>query len=80
MMYALWNETNADKPYGEMGCGHAPHPWVPASVNSLLAGQKERDLKFLKNAKMDNGIACELGATQKEKPFCRFMRNFTVRN
>jgi uncharacterized protein len=49
----------AGKPYEEVGCGHAPHPWVLASVNSLLAGQKDRALKFLKSAKMDNGIACE---------------------
>ncbi|HJT24970.1 MAG TPA: glycoside hydrolase family 125 protein, partial [bacterium] len=49
----------AGKTYEEVGCGHAPHPWVLASVNSLLAGQKDRALKFLKNAPMDNGIACE---------------------
>ena len=49
----------AGKPFEEVGCGHAPHPWVLASVNSLLAGQKDRALKFLKSAKMDNGIACE---------------------
>ena len=49
----------AGKPFEEVGCAHAPHPWVLASVNSLLAGQKDRALKFLKNAKMDNGIACE---------------------
>ena len=47
------------KAFEEVGCGHAPHPWVLAAVNSLLSGQKERALKFLKNAKMDNGIACE---------------------
>lgn len=49
----------AGKKFEEVGCGHAPHPWVLASVNSLLAGQTDRALKFLKNAKMDNGIACE---------------------
>lgn len=49
----------AGKPFEEVGCGHAPHPWVLASVNSLLAGQKDRALKFLKSAKMDNGLACE---------------------
>lgn len=49
----------AGKPYEEVGCGHAPHPWVLGAVNSLLAGEKDRALKFLKRAKMDNGIACE---------------------
>ncbi len=69
--YPLWKRTRdwiyspeyrysfTGKPYEEVGCGHAPHPWVLASVNSLLAGQKERALKFLKTAPMDNGIACE---------------------
>lgn len=59
MMYVPWNETNAGKPFEEVGCSHAPHPWVPASVNSLLAGQKDRALKFLQRAALDNGIACE---------------------
>jgi hypothetical protein len=49
----------AGKPFEEVGCRHAAHPWVLAAVNSLLAGQKERALKFIKRAKMDNGIACE---------------------
>ncbi len=43
----------AGKPFEEVGCAHAPHPWVLASVNSLLAGQKDRALKFLKN--VENG-------------------------
>lgn len=59
MMYVPWNETNAGKPFEEVGCSHAPYPWVPASVNSLLAGQKDRALKFLQRAALDNGIACE---------------------
>jgi hypothetical protein len=49
----------AGKPFEEVGCGHAPHPWVLGAVNSLLAGEKGRALKFLSRAKMDNGIACE---------------------
>jgi uncharacterized protein len=69
--YPLWKRSRdwiysadypysfAGKPFEEVGCAHAPHPWVLASVNSLLAGQKDRALKFLKKAKMDNGIACE---------------------
>lgn len=69
--YPVWKRTrdwiySAEYPYSfagksfeEVGCGHAAHPWVLASVNSLLAGQKERALKFLKSARMDNGIACE---------------------
>jgi hypothetical protein len=46
-------------PFEEVGSGHAPHPWVLSAVNSLLAGEKERALKFLKHAKMDHGLACE---------------------
>lgn len=69
--YPVWKRTrdwiySADylysffgKPFEETGCGHAPHPWVLASVNSLLSGQKERALRFLKGATMDNGVACE---------------------
>jgi meiotically up-regulated gene 157 (Mug157) protein len=49
----------AGKPFEEVGCAHAPHPWVLGAVNSLLAGESKRALKFLKDAKMDNGIACE---------------------
>lgn len=49
----------AGKAFEEVGCGHAPHPWVLAAVNSLLAGQKDRALKFLKRSKMDNGLASE---------------------
>ncbi|HVM31752.1 MAG TPA: glycoside hydrolase family 125 protein [bacterium] len=47
------------KPFEEVGCRHAAHPWVLAAVNSLLAGQKDRALHFLKRASMDNGLACE---------------------
>jgi meiotically up-regulated gene 157 (Mug157) protein len=71
LSYPLWKRSrdwiySADypysftgKPFEETGCAHAPHPWVLASVNSLLAGQKDRALHFLKRATMDNGIACE---------------------
>jgi hypothetical protein len=47
------------KPFEEIGCAHAPHPWVLAAVNSLLAGKKDRAVSFLKRAGMDGGIACE---------------------
>lgn len=47
------------KPFGEVGCGHAEHPWVLAAVNSLLAGETGRAVDFLSRAAMDNGIACE---------------------
>jgi hypothetical protein len=47
------------KPFEEVGCRHATHPWVLAAVNSLLAGQKDRALSFIKRASMDNGVACE---------------------
>ena len=49
----------AGKPFEEVGCRHAAHPWVLAAVNSLLAGQKDRALSFIKRASMDNGLACE---------------------
>jgi meiotically up-regulated gene 157 (Mug157) protein len=67
----VWKNTrdwiySSDYPYSfkgkafeEVGCAHAPHPWVLGAVNSLLAGEKERALKFLKRAGMDNGLACE---------------------
>ncbi len=48
-----------DKPFSEVGCAHAEHPWVLSAVNSLLAGRKERAVDFLSRASMDNGIACE---------------------
>jgi uncharacterized protein len=69
--YPIWKKTRdwiyssdypysfTGKPFEEVGCAHAPHPWVLGAVNSLLAGEKERALKFLKRAAMDNGLACE---------------------
>lgn len=59
----IYSEANprsfAGKLIEETGASQAPHPWPASAVNSLLAGQKERAVKFLKSARMDNGIACE---------------------
>lgn len=43
----------------EIGCKHAPHPWILSICNSLLSGNREAALKHLQHTKMDNGVACE---------------------
>lgn len=43
----------------EIGCEHAPHPWILSVANSLLCGRKEHCRDILMKAEMDNGIACE---------------------
>lgn len=43
----------------EIGCAHAPHPWILSLCNSLLCGQKEQVRRLLLKTEMDNGIACE---------------------
>ena len=43
----------------EIGCEHAPHPWILSLCNSLLCGQKEHVKQILMKTNMDNGIACE---------------------
>lgn len=43
----------------EIGCPHAPYPWVLSLCNSLLCGHKEQAWRELEIIKMDNGIACE---------------------
>ncbi|MHB1393049.1 MAG: glycoside hydrolase family 125 protein [Clostridia bacterium] len=43
----------------EIGCAHAPHPWILSLCNSLLCGQKEQVRQILMRTDMDNGIACE---------------------
>ncbi|MGB4661043.1 MAG: glycoside hydrolase family 125 protein [Mobilitalea sp.] len=48
-----------DSPIAEIGCPHAPHPWVLSIANSLLCGRTERSKKILQKLKMDNGVACE---------------------
>lgn len=49
----------ADCPIAEIGCPHAPHPWVLSISNSLLSGQKDSARMHLSRCKLDNGIACE---------------------
>ena len=46
-------------PFAEIGCAHAPHPWVLSIANSLLCGRTEQGRNLLIRAQMDNGIACE---------------------
>ena len=43
----------------EIGCKHAPHPWVLSICNSLLSVHREEALCHLRATNMDNGIACE---------------------
>lgn len=49
----------ADCPIAEIGCPHAPHPWVLSISNSLLSDKKEDARRHLALCSMDNGIACE---------------------
>jgi hypothetical protein len=49
----------AGKPIAEIGCAHAPHPWVLSIANSLLCGHKATAKEHLLRTQMDNGIACE---------------------
>ena len=49
----------ADCPIAEIGCPHAPHPWVLSIANSFLSGKREEARKHLSLCKLDNGIACE---------------------
>ena len=43
----------------EIGCPHAPHPWLLSIGNSLLCGRAESALQHLRRTRLDNGIACE---------------------
>ena len=43
----------------EIGCKHAPHPWVLSICNSLLAGFADTALCHLQQTRMDNELACE---------------------
>ena len=54
--YAL---SFADAPIAEIGCQHAPHPWVLSMCNSLLSGHAPDALRHLALTQLDNGIACE---------------------
>ena len=49
----------ASSPFAEIGCPHAPHPWLLSVANSLLCGRVQPSLAILRRAGMDNGIACE---------------------
>ena len=49
----------AGRNIAEIGCAHAPHPWILSLCNSLLSGRGEQALKELESMEMDNGIACE---------------------
>ena len=49
----------AGHPIAEIGCKHAPHPWILSICNSLLSGHREEALRHLQATRMDNGIACE---------------------
>ena len=49
----------ANAPIAEIGCAHAPYPWILSLCNSLLCGHEEQAFRELEIVKMDNGIACE---------------------
>ena len=49
----------AGHPVAEIGCRHAPHPWILSICNSLLSGHSAEALRHLRNTSMDNGLACE---------------------
>lgn len=49
----------AGHPIAEIGCKHAPHPWILSICNSILSGHQKEALRHLQATRMDNGIACE---------------------
>ena len=49
----------ADAPIAEIGCAHAPYPWILSLCNSLLCGHAAQAFRELEQIEMDNGIACE---------------------
>ena len=49
----------ANYPIAEIGCAHAPYPWILSLSNSLLSGHSEQAFRELEIVEMDNGIACE---------------------
>jgi len=52
--YSFYGSVIAD-----IGCEHAPHPWILSLANGLLCGRRDHFLNLLPHLKMDNGIACE---------------------
>lgn len=49
----------AGQPIAEIGCKHAPHPWILSICNSLLAGFESSAIEHLLLCEMDHGLACE---------------------
>ncbi|MCY1714377.1 glycoside hydrolase family 125 protein [Caproiciproducens galactitolivorans] len=49
----------ASSRFAEIGCPHAPHPWILSVANSLLCGRTASSAKFLHDVQMDHLIACE---------------------
>lgn len=49
----------AGRRIAEIGCPHAPYPWILSLSNSLLCGHANQAWKELEQLEMDNGIACE---------------------
>lgn len=47
------------QPIAEIGCAHAPYPWLLSLCNSLLCGYAAQALRELESMDMDNGIVCE---------------------
>ncbi|WLD92599.1 glycoside hydrolase family 125 protein [Alkalihalobacillus sp. AL-G] len=47
------------KPFEELGCAHANHPWVLSIANSFLSGRVEQARDLVMRTSMDGGIACE---------------------
>lgn len=45
--------------FAEIGCPHAPHPWILSVANSLLCGRSAHCAEFLHSVIMDDFIACE---------------------
>ena len=39
----------ADCEFADIGCAHAPHPWLPSVANSLLSGESGRALDILRH-------------------------------
>lgn len=49
----------ATSPIAEIGCAHAPYPWLLSLCNSLLCGHHAQAFQELSFMEMDNGLACE---------------------
>jgi hypothetical protein len=48
-----------DRPFSEVGCAHAKHPWTLGLCNSLLSGRGKEAVDILHRTALDNGFACE---------------------